>query len=390
MSRLSAEEIIAQAAAMADVAKPDIAPFRSNLDLLVDSLNDEASLRQASLAKITRQLAEPLRNRIEVSDWVRRHPEVRNEPIEQPIFLTGLPRSGTTYFQYLFDPEPNMRMLRYWEGQRPCPPPGLAPQTVESRIAECAAEKAGARSDPLRTKIAQIHLSDADGPEECLKILDQTFANVGHYWTYRVPGYFARCLDEVDMRAAYEHHKLVLQLLQWKGTRKRWVLKWPCHLVALDAILEVYPDARFIVTHRDPVQALASNCSLAAMLRRNTSDRVYPDEIGTQMQQMVRDYLVGLVEFDRKHPGRMAHVGYRTAVEQPELAVEQALRTLAIPMSPGFEQAIVAWRRDNPPGKRGTHEYALQDYGLDASAVAAEYEFYTGRFDIAPEQGAAA
>lgn len=390
MNVLNADEIVARAVAMTQVADPDLEPFHANLDLLVDCLNREASLREECLGKVSRQLVEPLRNRIEVSDWVRRHPEIREEPIEQPIFLTGLPRSGTTYFQYLFDPEPTMRMLRYWEGQRPCPPPGFAPETIAARIAECAAEKAGAMGDPLRAKIAQIHLSDADGPEECLKILDQTFANVGHYWTFNVPGYFAACLDRVDMRAAYEHHRLVLQLLQWRGERKRWVLKWPCHLVALEEILAVYPDARFVITHRDPVQALASNCSLSAMLRRNTSSRVDPAEIGLQMKEMIHAYLARLVDFDRRHPERIAHVSYTTAVEQPELAVAGALARLGIEMTADFEQAIIAWRRENPPGKRGTHDYALEEYGLDGAAVAEEYAFYSDRFGIAAEQGARA
>jgi Sulfotransferase family len=387
---LSADAIVAQAAAMAGIASPVVSPFRANLDLLLACLNAEAGLKASALAGVQEQLVLPLRNRLEVSDWIRRHPEIRDEKIEQPIFLTGLPRSGTTYFQYLFDPEPSMRMLRYWEGQRPCPPPGFAPETIAGRIAECAAEKAQARGNPLRARIAQIHLSDADGPEECLKVLDQTFANVGHYWTYRVPRYFARCLDGVDLLAAYEHYRQVLQLLQWRGEKKRWVLKWPCHLVALDAILQVFPDAKFVVTHRDPVQALASNCSLSAMLRRGTSHSVDLHEIGQQMKAMIHAYLQRLVAFDKQYGERIAHVDYRTAVDQPDLAVAQALDRLGIPMTGSFEQAIVAWRAENPPGKRGTHDYALADYGLDAGEVAAEYAFYTERFAVPAEAGEAA
>lgn len=382
MAALNVDEVISQAYAMADLdGSPDIG-FRSNLELLVDCLNREASLTEKAAGKVQTQLAEPLRNQLEVADWVERYPEIRNEQIERPILLTGLPRSGTTYFQYLFDPEPSMRMLRYWEGQRPCPPPGLAPDTIEDRIADCAAEKAQAKGDPVRAKIAQIHLSDADGPEECLKILDQTFANVGHLWTYSVPSYFARCLDTVDLRATYEHYKLVLQLLQWRGARKRWFLKWPCHLVALDEILDVFPDASFVVTHRDPVQALASNCSLAAILRRGTSTSVDPEMIGQQMKRMIHTYLERLVEFDRRHGEKIAHVDYTMAVNEPERAMAMALDSLGIEMTPGFAKAIAAWRRENPPGKRGTHHYSLEDYGLDGDAVAAEYAFYIDRFNV--------
>ncbi len=386
---LDAQALIARGATMAGVADPDVSSFRPQFERLVDAINAEAGLREDSLPKISHLLAMPVRNRLEVEQWVRDYPEIREEKITQPIFLTGLPRSGTTYFQYLFDPEPSMRMLRYWEGERPCPPPGFSPETIPGRIAWCAEEKAaGRQKDAVRAKIAQIHLSDADGPEECLKLIEQTFLNAGNYWTYRVPGYFQDCLDPAALREAYEYYKLALQLLQWRGERRRWVLKWPCHLIALDQILEVFPDARFVVTHRDPVQALASNCSLTALLRRGTAEQADPREIGAQMRDMLLAYLERLVAFDKKHPGRMAHVAYRTAVDQPELAMEQALTALGIPMSQSFAEAIQAWRRDNPPGKRGSHDYALEDYGLDAGEMAKRFAFYSERYGIPAEKEA--
>lgn len=388
MAQLSADAVIADAVAMAGVDKPDLAPFRENLEMLIGCINAEADLRAEAVPRVQRQLAQPLRNRLQVSDWVRRYPEVRDEVIEAPIFVIGMPRSGTTYFQYLFDSEPSMRMLRYWEGQQPCPPPGFDPASVAPRIEACAVLKAAIRGDTLSGKLAQIHLSDANGPEECLGLLDQTFANVGHYWTFRVPGYFARCLDSADLNAAYQHHRLVLQLLQWRGEKRRWVLKWPCHLVALPQLLATYPDASFVATHRDPVQALASNCSLAAMLRRGTSDAVDLHEVGQQMQVMILTYLQRLVEFDQSFDGRIAHVDYSTAVERPEAAVAQAFAALDIEMTPALKQSIIDWRRDNPPGKRGAHAYALGDYALDAGQVAADYAFYIDRFNIPVEQGA--
>jgi len=390
MASVSADAIVQAAVEMAGCAEPDVTTFRSNLDLLVDCINGEAGLSAAGAAGAQAQLALPLRSRIEVSHWVRAHPEIADEPIEQPLFLTGLPRSGTTYFQYLFDPEPSMRMLRHWEGQRPCPPPAYDPDSARRRIEESSELARQLRDDPLRSEIAKIHLSDPEGPEECVAIFDQTFGNVGHYWTYRVPTYFARCLDTVDLRACYEFHRLELQLLQWRAERRRWVLKWPCHLVALNELLAVYPDASFVVTHRDPVQALASNCSLSALLRSFTHEHVDRHELGRQMQDMIRVYLERLVEFDERFDGegRIAHVAYTRAVERPEVVMTEVFDTLGIEMSPTVKDSIVAWRRENPPGKRGAHVYALDDYGLDAGEVASDYAFYTDRYDVAPEGSA--
>jgi hypothetical protein len=376
--------ITATAVEMADVSDPDLEPFRSNLDLLVDCINSEADLSPTGVLTTQAQLALPLRNRIEVSEWVRSHPEIEDEPIERPLFLTGLPRSGTTYFQYLFDPEPSMRMLRHWEGDRPCPPPAFDPESARRRIDEATVQARKLRDDGFRAELAKMHLMDIDGPQECVAIIDQTFGNVGNYWTYRIPSYFARCLDTVDLRACYEHHKRVLQLLQWRAEPKRWVLKWPCHLVALDQLIAVYPDASFVMTHRDPVQALASNCSLAALLRRATAERVDAHEIGQQMKDMIRTHLERLVDFDERFDGteRIAHVDYTTVVERPETVMTEVFDTLGIEMTRTVRDSIVAWRRDNPPGKRGTHAYQLDDYGLDAGAVAAEYGFYIDRFDV--------
>jgi hypothetical protein len=283
-------------------------------------------------------------------------------------------------------------MLRHWEGDRPCPPPAFDPESARRRLEHAHEQFRRDQQDELRSEIAKIHLMDPDGPEECLALIDQTFGNVGHYWTYRVPTYFARCLDTVDMGACYAHHKLVLQLLQWKAERKRWVLKWPCHLVALSALLEVYPDASFVVTHRDPVQALASNCSLSALLRRFTAERVDLRELGREMKDMILTYLQRLVDFDEQFggTGRIAHVDYTTVVEQPETVMTEVFEQLGLEMTSTVRESITAWRRDNPPGKRGSHDYALDDYGLDAREVAEEYAFYIDRFDVPAEDTATA
>jgi hypothetical protein len=386
---VNADAIAETAVTMAEVEEVDLEPFRSNLELLVDCINEEAGLTPHGAAGAQAGLALPLRNRLEVSDWVRRRPEIADEPVDAPIVLTGLPRSGTTYFQYLFDPEPSMRMLRHWEGDRPCPPPGFDPDSARRRLAQAEEQFRRDQDDELRSEIAKIHLMDPGGPEECLAIIDQTFGNVGHYWTYRVPTYFSRCLDTVDLGACYAHHKLVLQLLQWKSARRRWVLKWPCHLVALPALLDVYADASFVVTHRDPVQALASNCSLSALLRRFTAERVDLHEIGRQMRDMIHVYLRRLVEFDERFADRtrIAHVDYATVVDRPEAVMTDVFDQLRLELTSTVRAAIVDWRRDNPPGKRGTHDYALDDYGLDAREVAEEYAFYIERFDV-PAEGA--
>lgn len=381
--RMAVEVVLEKANALSAVADPTPGLFADNLDLLINSINEEAQMSDAGVAACTWMLASAQAKRNEVSHWCASEPLIAQQPVDRPVFLTGLPRSGTTYFQYLFDREPSLRMMRTWEGDSPCPPPASDPASAKARRDRCAEqhrqrrEQDGGASD-------SFHLSDPDGPQECVMIIDQTFGNAGHYWTFRVPGYFDRVFDTIDMIACYAHHKRVLQTLQWQAPPTRWALKWPCHLLALDNILGVYPDAAMVVTHRDPVAVLASNCSYSAFLRAKFSDSVDRTEIGQQMKDLVGRHIRGLVDFDANRSDSLpiAHVDYRQVVADPAAAMVDVYRSLDLELTPEVRRSIAMWRSENPPGKRGVHTYDLSDYGLNADEVAEEFDYYTERFDL--------
>jgi hypothetical protein len=388
MVTTSVDEVVARAAALTGV--PDVAPehFLANLTAVVDSVNDEAALTDAGMQAILSQLVPALRNRIEVDAYVAEHPDVDASPLPAPIFLTGLPRSGTTYFQYLFDQDPRLRMMRTWEGERPSPPPALDPDSA-ARRRETSFETAKLMREATGGKIDAFHLTDVDGPQECLAILDQTFVNPGLLWTMSVFGYLQYLLHEADLHAAYEYHARVLRLLQQGAPEQRWALKWPCHLLALDAIAAVHPTARFVVTHRDPVQALASNCSLTQMLRAGTSPHADPETIGRDMLELVRQHVDRLVAFDIEQEklgsGRLVHVDYYQLVDAPEAVMPDVFAAIDLEWTADVDERVRTWREENPKGKRGKHEYRLDDYGLDRETVADAFADYTERFDIPSE-----
>jgi hypothetical protein len=363
-TEISIEAIIEKAHAISPVDDPTPQLFADNLELLVNSINEEAQLNEAGAAACSWMLASAMHKRMEISHWWESDPAIGAQQVERPVFLTGLPRSGTTYFQYLFDREPSLRMMRTWEGDSPCPPPAVDPASAADRRARCAEqhrkrrEQDGGASD-------SFHLSDADGPQECVMIIDQTFGNAGHYWTFRVPGYFDRVLDTIDLTACYAHHKRQLQTLQWQAQPMRWALKWPCHLLALDEIMQVYPDAALVVTHRNPVEVLASNCSYSAFLRKKFSDHVDLAELGQQMMDLVGRHIRGLVDFDvnRSEGVPIAHVDYSHVVADPEGAMVEVYQSLDLELTPTVRHSIASWRAENPPGKRGVHAYDLTDSG---------------------------
>jgi hypothetical protein len=390
MSQLTVDTVVQRAQALTDVKDPDPAHFVDNLEAVVGCMNGEAELTEAGVEMAVGMLAVALRNRMEVDRYVADEPAIDGSRIEQPIFLTGLPRSGTTYFQYLFDLDPDLRMMRTWEGERPAPPPAVDADSARQRR-EASLENARLMRELTGGKIDAFHLTDVDGPQECLAILDQTFVNPGLLWTMSGAGYLEYLLHEADLVEAYEYHARVLKLLQWGAPSRRWTLKWPCHLLALDAIADVYPDATFVVTHRDPVQALASNCSLAHMLRTGTDPDYDPKIIGQDMLNLVREHVNRLVAFDvaQSQAGRssLVHVDYYRLVDSPETVMPDVFESIGLEWTSGVEDRIRTWRAENPKGKRGTHEYTLDEYGLDRSMVGEALAAYVDRFDIPSEYG---
>jgi hypothetical protein len=389
VTELTVERVEEYAAAHTQATDPEPDHFRDNLEAVVECLNDGTEWTDAGLHAATHMLGQALRNRIEVDRYISDVPAVDEGALVRPIFLTGLPRSGTTYFQYLFDQEPSLRMLRTWEGERPVPPPATDPDSVATRREASFESARQARKAMGGRAIDGMHLTDVDGPQECLAILDQTFVNPGLLWTRSASGYLTFLLERADLRAAYEYHQRVLRLLQWGTSPRRWVLKWPCHLLALEAIQSVYADARFVVTHRDPVQALASNCSLAHMLRSRADPAADPRRTGGDMLELVRRHVDRLVEFDVAQSavgrGAVVHVDYYQLVEDPAAVMPAVFDAVGIEWTDAVNEAVRSWRHENPQGKRGVHRYALEEYGLESGEVAEAFSSYTRRFDIPSE-----
>jgi hypothetical protein len=388
---LSVERVEEYAAAHTQGSDPQPGHFRDNLAAVVECMNAGTEWTGAGLYAATHMLGQALRNRIEVDRYVGEVPAIDEGVLARPIFLTGLPRSGTTYFQYLFDQDPSLRMLRTWEGDRPVPPPAGDPGSVALRREASRQAARQARKAMGGDAIDAMHLTDVDGPQECLAILDQTFVNPGLLWTRSAGSYLTFLLESADLRAAYEHHQRVLRLLQWGAEPRRWALKWPCHLLALEAIRDVYPDACFVVTHRDPVQALASNCSLAHMLRSSADPAADPRQTGRDMLELVRTHVDRLLDFDRARGGAgdelVVHVDYYQLVEDPAAVMPAVFDSIGIEWTEAVGERIRSWRTANPQGKRGVHRYTLSEYGLESGEVADAFSAYTRRFDIPSEYG---
>lgn len=382
---LIAAEILAEAEQKVGIPDPETFA-RNNLERLVDCLNSESQMSQEGFASARRSLLMDATNRLEGLKWLARYPEIGAEPIDKPVFLMGLPRSGTTYFQYLFDCDPRFRLLRTWEALTPSPPQGIDPESAEARRAIWAERRR--ELHPPVPGFDALHLYDEDGSEECHAFMEQSYGAAGLNNLYRVPSYFEYLLDEADLEASYRVHKRQLQLLQWRTPRKPWALKYPNHLLAVDEIIRVYPDARFVMTHRDPLQTLASICKMSFELRSVRTERqIDRHDLGRYMQRFVQRHIERIMaSFDGLHGDRISHVDYYALVKNPVAEMLRVHADLGIDSPAAVQQSVADWHRANPKNRRGENAYKLEDYGLEESVLVEGFGDYMRRFDIPREQ----
>jgi hypothetical protein len=360
--------------------------FRTNMEHFVAALNSDNRLSALGETSVRKALVDRTCDRLEGLEWLRDYPDVSREVIAEPVFLTGLPRSGTTYFQYLFDRDPRFRLIRTWESIAPCPPPGFDTESIRRR----KSEEAERRRQAVPKKIEgfeALHLLDLDGPDECHVLMEQTYSAAGYQNLYDVPSYFDYMVKSLDFAASYRVHKRQLQLLQWRMKQPRWALKYPNHVLAMDAILQVHPDARFVMTHRDPVQTLASISKMTLTLRGTRYETVDPKRVGRQMLDFVRRHIDRIMAFCKSpQASRVTHVDYYRVVDNPAAVMAEVHAALGIDSPEEVTAAVAEWRRRNPKGARGSNPYTLEQFGLDPEEVAEEYGDYMRLFDIPREQ----
>jgi hypothetical protein len=380
---LDAAQIIAEAEAQVGVADSDRG-IRGNLERLVTALGSEFPMSPEGEAAVRGTFLTDTVNRLEGLKWLCDYPEIADEPIEAPVFLMGLPRSGTTYFQYLFDRDHRFRLIRTWESMMPSPPPAFDPESVTRRRAAWAQIQ---QERGHFEGFEAMHLYDEDGSDECHAFLEQSFGAAGLHNLYRVPSYFDYLLDELDLVETYAVHKRQLQLLQWRGERKPWALKYPNHVIALDAILAVNPDARFVMTHRDPVQTLASISKMTYNLRgMRSAAPVDRHEVGRNMLHFITRHIERIMAFDQGPNGhRVVHVDYYKLIEDPVREMRAIHQGLGIGTPDDVAKSVGDWHASNPKNARGRNEYTLEQYGLDDTEVAERFAPYIQRFAIPRE-----
>jgi hypothetical protein len=354
------------------------------LAALLLALKDEAALSAFGAVATRWDIAQRIANLRRFHEEEERDPSVLDEPITAPMIITGLPRSGTTFLQNLLAADPGNRALRCWEVIYPYPDPhrpgpaDARPQRFERQI-RCF--------NLLTPDLHKLHPLSGWSAQECTEVTALVFQSLRFDSTYYVPSY-RKWLDQHGHLAAYEFHKRFLQHLQHQTGRRRWVLKSPDHALALDALRQVYPDARIVFLHRDPMKVLPSNAQLIEMLRAPFAKEIDPLQIGRQGmadQALGARNMVDAARLDGFDAVPIFHLHFLDLIARPVEAVERLYRHFGIRLTPSATEAISRAATAKPNGGYAKNVYHPDRHGIDADEVEEHFRDYMDYFDIRRE-----
>ena len=362
--------------------------FREPMRRLLYSLEEEAGLHLLGRAVTRSSIVRALACRLRLEQLCDLHPELRSQPVEAPVFIAGLQRTGTTKLQRLLACDPRLRPLISAEGLNPAPlgrPVRGEPGEWERRMREARTAERGMRY--MSPTLFAIHPIEADAPEEDVFLLDVAFVSGAIDASLEVPSYSAY-IREGDQRQAYAYFRRLLQLLLWQKPG-RYVGKTPHHLENLDALFATFPDARVVQTHRDPRKVVPSFASMMVHAGSMLSSTVEPTRVGTRIARQAERSIERAMAYSEGLPraprGPVLDVHYRALMADPLGEMERIYAFLDLELTRSVRDRMERWMRDNPQGKNGPHRYRAADFGLDEDELDARFKAYRERFGVERE-----
>ena len=359
--------------------------FFEGISRLLDSCQREAQLNLIGRIVLRADLIRILCSRLFLQRDRAAYPSIERQEIREPLFIVGLPRSGTTVLHTLLALDPEHRVPLTWEVMTPSPPTcDNEKRRIQRAISSCNC------FNWLAPTFRQVHPVGAELPQECVSLMAPTFMSDQFDAMYYVPSYRAWFFRQ-DLRPAYEYHRHFLQHLQVRQNARRWVLKAPTHMFALPSLLAVYPDALFVQTHRAPLDAMASVSSLITILRRVFSDAVDPL---TVCREAIDYWSKTLAKFLQERAllaeHRICDVDYVQIHRDPLAAVRRIYAHFGWSLSQKVEQRMRRALAGQPEDRHRLHRYDLSQFGVEEAESAARFAAYCDRFGLAARRKYAA
>jgi Sulfotransferase family len=366
------DEILNAARQSTGLADPEHESWREGLEILLRDHAKAGALSERGRRLLTTRYTTALATRMRVDDFMRHEPSLSQAPVRRPVFILGMPRTGTTMVSYLMDADPATRSLLKWEAYQVTPPAAPGALRTDPRcVAEKAKDELLVRDNPQG---AALHFEAGDGPTECVHLLAQDFKSLMLAVVTDTPTYHDWILF-CDMSPAFAHRKRVLQILQ-STNPGRWVLKMPSDSLFIRALFATFPDAKVIWTHRDPYAAFASSMSMRAQSRpifNQTPGVAYMRE---RFPLQLALHLARPLAVSRERPRDIYDLYYDDLVVDPLAQMKKIYAWLGDPWTDAAETGMRAWLDRNPQGRFGQHRYSLSQWGFTQQELAPYFSDY--------------
>lgn len=373
------DDIVNTARELTGLPDPDQDTWQEGLHILMRDHAKAQLLSEKGEAILKRRYVNALATRMRVDDYIRKHPEVLEQPVVRPVFILGLVRTGTTMTSYLMDSDPANRSLLRWEAYNVTPPaaPGMT-RSDERCLAEKAMDEEIIRNNP---EGVATHFEAADGPTECVHLVAQDFRSMMFTALSSVPTY-ADWILHCDMSSAFEHRKRVLQILQ-STNPGRWVLKMPSDSVFIPWIFRTFPDAKVIWTHRDPYAAFASSFSMRGKSRKIFNKDIDLDYMRNKWPLQLSLHVRRPLELAKERPDDIYNLYYEDLTADPIAQMKKIYRWLGDEWTPAAEEGMQQWLQENPQGRFGKHTYSLQEWGFSRAELEPYFADYLKEHPVA-------
>lgn len=344
--------------------------YEEGLSILLASLAREARLNSRGEAFLYPRLAGYLGQRLQVEDWYRRHPEIDDAPILAPVIGLGLPRTGSTALSMLLAQDPQVRYLRRWESSQPCPPPSTVLGT-DPRVPIDKGDMVGSR----------YHVpADTHGPMECHELMALSFTSHLFQSFAQIPTYATWLTEQADLTSTLSYQRRVMKLLQWGEPARPWRLKCPSHVLWLDAVDAAFPDAKYVMTHRDPTDVILSVADLYADIIGSFTDHIDKPYIGSLN---VEHWSLGMeraLQFRTTGAGdRFYDIDFRVMQDDPIGEVTGLYRWLGVAVSDEFAARMASWWAQAAAEREPSSHADPVAFDIDLDAVRPKFARYSER-----------
>ena len=377
--RFDVAAMVADAVAVTGAPPHRDLAFLDALGVLADALDGQANLTPAGRVAVRGALVGALSTQLRLADAVARSPEITSTPVDRPVFVTGLLRSGTTLVHNLLALHPDLRAPALWELMNP------VGERADAEAYERLATAAQAYVEEyyrVAPDLPKIHFLDARRPDECHRLTGNTFTTMVYEMRYRVPAY-AGWLAGQDHVPAYRFHRAQLQAILWRRPGGPAVLKDPFHVWQLPALVSVYPDTRIVQMHRDPAVTVPSTCSLCVAVRVARTDAIDRAEIGRHWLGRVEAALTALPAVRTALAAKpVLDVRYTDLVADPMGTIGQICDFIGAPLTATAERAMRAYLEQNTATTHGRHRYEAADFGLDEADLRRRFADYRHQYGV--------